>query len=323
VPILNTPDAHHLPLIRTWYDDGIRIGTVDKTRVKMTSNSLNTMQGKTVVITGATNGIGKAAALALGAAGAQVIVVGRSREKAEAVAATIHARGGSAEIALADLSLVGQVRRLAAELRDRFSRIDVLVNNAGAIFNTRQVTEEGFEMTFALNHLSYFVLTTELLPVLIASAPARVVSVSSGAHWGGKLDFENLQGARGYSGFTMYAHSKLMNIAFTTELARRMAAQGAQVTANAMHPGFVGTGFATNNGGLMKLGMQMLRPFILSPEQGADTLVWLASAPEMEGKTGGYYEKRKPAPLSPAARDADAARRLWEVSEALAARVLV
>ncbi len=290
----------------------------------MIPNSLNSMQGKTVVITGATNGIGKAAALALASAGARVVVVGRSLDKAQAVADAIRAGGaGSAEVALADLSLVAQVRRLAAELRDRFSRIDVLVNNAGALFNSREVTAEGFERTFALNHLSYFVLTTELLPVLIASAPTRVVSVSSGAHWGGKLDFDNLQGERGYSGFGAYSSSKLMNIAFTTELARRMAAQGANVTANAMHPGFVGTGFATNNGGLMKLGMQMLRPFILSPEQGADTLVWLAAAPEMEGKTGGYYEKRKPAPVSPAGRDADAARRLWEVSEALVSRVTV
>jgi NAD(P)-dependent dehydrogenase (short-subunit alcohol dehydrogenase family) len=286
------------------------------------------MQGKTVVITGATNGIGKAAALALASAGARVVVVGRSLDKAQAVADAIRAGGaGSAEIALADLSLVEQVQRLAAELRDRFSRIDVLVNNAGALFNSREVTAEGFERTFALNHLSYFVLTTELLPVLIASAPARVVSVSSGAHWVGKLDFDNLQGERGYSGFGAYGSSKLMNIAFTTELARRMAAQGANVTANAMHPGFVNTGFATNNGGLMKLGMEMMRPFfrpfILSPEQGADTAVWLAAAPEMEGKTGGYYEKRKPASVSPAGRDADAARRLWEVSEALVSRVTV
>ncbi|MDZ4768856.1 MAG: SDR family oxidoreductase [Chloroflexota bacterium] len=284
----------------------------------MTGNGLSDMTGKTVLITGATNGIGKAAADALAHLGATVIVVGRSRDKTQAVADAINARGrGRAEIAVADLSIMAQVRALAAEIQARYTRLDVLVNNAGAFFTTRTVTGDGFEMTFALNHLNYFLLTHELLPLLTRSTPARIISVASDAHQAGTINFDNLQSETGFLGFRVYSNSKLANIVFTYELARRLKEQGAGVTANVMHPGFVGTGFSTNNGALYRIGMMFLRPFIRTPEQGADTIVWLASAPEMAGQSGGYYFNRRPTASNAQSKDTAVQRRLWEVTESL------
>ncbi|MBL8130259.1 MAG: SDR family oxidoreductase [Anaerolineae bacterium] len=279
---------------------------------------LNTLSDKTILITGATNGIGRAAALKLAEMGATVIVHGRNREKVDAVIAQIRAGGrGEGRAAVADLSSLDQVRELAAQINARYQRLDVLVNNAGAMFMSRRESVDGIEMTFALNHLSYFLLTHLLLDLLTDSAPARIVNVASEAERGGRLDFDDLQRRRRYTGFETYSQSKLANIIFTYALARRLTERGAGVTVNAMHPGFVGTGFAGNNGGVVKLAMMAMRPFILTPEQGADTLVWLASSPEVEGVTGGYFEKRRAIRSIDPSYDEAVQRRLWEVSEAM------
>lgn len=278
------------------------------------------MSGKTALVTGATNGIGKAAAMRLASMGATVIVAGRSKAKADEVAAAINAAGrGRAETALADLATLAGARALAADVASRFSRLDVLINNAGAFFQQRQVTSDGLEMTFALNHMSYFVVTNALLPLLKQSGPSRIVSVASDAHLAAKLNFDDLQTMQNYRGFVTYGASKLANIAFTYELARRLKAEGSSVVANAIHPGFVGTGFAQNNGMFFQLAMGALRPFIRTPEQGADTAVWLATAPEVAGQSGGYYADRKLKQPNAQARDAAVWRKLWEVSEGIMA----
>lgn len=275
------------------------------------------MTGKVVLITGASNGIGKAAALELAKMGAQVIAVGRSRERTLAVVEAIQAQGGQADMLLADLSSMDEVRRLAGAFKDRYSRLDVLVNNAGAYFARRQETVDGYEMTFALNHLAYFLLTNLLLDVLKDSAPSRIVNVSSDAHRALPINFDDLHARKSYSGsgFGVYAQSKLANILFTYELAQRLV--GTSVTANVLHPGFVATGFGRNNGTLMNLMMGFMQRFALTPEQGAETIIYLASSPEVEGVNGKYFDKCKPVRSSDASYDADAARRLWEISEQL------
>jgi NAD(P)-dependent dehydrogenase (short-subunit alcohol dehydrogenase family) len=215
----------------------------------------------------------------------------------------------------ADLSSQASVRRLAADLLDRLPRIDVLANNAGGVFSGSQVTADGIEMTWAVNHLAPFLLTGLLLDRLKASAPARVITTSSGAHTGARIPFDLLEGEPPYGagGFGRYGPSKLANILFTTELARRL--EGTGVTASCFHPGFVATGFGRNNGALMRFGITLARPFARTPEKGAETLVWLADSPDIGGETGGYYVDRHRATPSAAAQDAEAARRLWEVSE--------
>lgn len=276
------------------------------------------MKDKVVLITGATNGIGRVAALELAKMGARVVIVGRSREKTEAVRQEILAAGGNADSLLADLSALDEVRRLAAEFRARYDRLDVLVNNAGAIFARRQATADGYEMTFALNHLNYFLLTHLLLDVLKASAPARIVNVSSDAHRSAQMNFDDLQHENSYgmSGFQAYGRSKLANVLFTYELARRLA--GTSVTANALHPGFVATGFGRNMPGLMNRVMGIMHRFAITPEQGAQTLIYLASSPEVEGVTGKYFDKNRPVRSSPASYDETAQKRLWDISERLA-----
>lgn len=277
------------------------------------------MADKIGLISGATNGIGRAAALALARQGMTLVIVGRNPARTQAVLDEIHAISGHkrSEMIVADLSVMAEVRRAAAEFQARFDRLDVLMNNAGAVFSSRQETADGYEMTFALNHLSYFLLTNLLLERLKASAPARIVNVSSGAHHGATINFDDLHLRQGYGmgGFKAYSQSKLANVLFTYELARRLAGSG--VTANAMHPGFVATGFGRNNGGLMGATIGLLQRFALTPEQGADTLVYLATSPEVEGVTGQYFEKRRPQRSSAASYDEAAAQRLWEVSEQL------
>jgi NAD(P)-dependent dehydrogenase (short-subunit alcohol dehydrogenase family) len=276
------------------------------------------MNNKVVLITGATNGIGRVAALELAKMGARVVIVGRSREKTEAVRQEIQAAGGSADSLLADLSALDEIRRLAAEFRARYDRLDVLLNNAGAIFARRQTTADGFEMTFALNHLSYFLLTNLLLDVLKASAPARIINVSSDAHRSAQMNFDDLQHEKscGMGGFQAYGRSKLANVLFTYELARRLAGTG--ISANALHPGFVATGFGRNMPGLMNRVMGIMHRFALTPEQGAQTLIYLASSPEVEGMTGKYFDKNRPMRSSPASYDEAAQKRLWDISERLA-----
>ena len=273
------------------------------------------MTGKLCMVTGATNGIGKVTALELAKMGASVIVVGRSAEKTETVVKAIQQVSGNpnVEALIADLSAQAQVRELAAAFKQKHGHLDVLVNNAGAIFLRREESADGIEMTWALNHLNYFLLTNLLLDALQRALSARIVNVSSDAHEGGKMRFDDLEFKRGYSVMGAYSQSKLANVMFTYGLARRM--NGTQVTANAMHPGLVGTGFAGNNGTLFKLGMALARPFILSPEQGARTAIYLASSPEVEGVTGKYFVKCKPRQSAAASYNEAAQRRLWEISE--------
>src|SRR5579859_7466170 len=274
------------------------------------------MKGTVCVVTGATSGIGKAAATALAGQGATVVLVGRDRGRTEAVAAQIAATGAvgasPARAEIADLASLDQVRALAGRLAE-LERIDVLINNAGLMLGQRRMTPDGLEHVFALNHLAPFLLTNLLLPKLTASAPARVITVTSDAHSAARLDLRDPNLEHGWDSWRSYANSKLANILFTRELARRL--DGTGVTANCAHPGVVRTGFGRESRPLLKLGVTIARPFMLSPERGADTIVYLASSPEVAGQTGGYYVKRQRREPSAAARDDTAARELWELSE--------
>jgi NAD(P)-dependent dehydrogenase (short-subunit alcohol dehydrogenase family) len=277
------------------------------------------MKGKTCIITGATDGIGLEAAAGLGALGARLVLVGRARAKGEVVLAALRQRvpGIDAGMHYADLSRRDEIQRLVPELLAAAPRIDVLLNNAGAFFAQRVVIEDGLEQTFALNHMGYFRLTALLRERLAASAPSRIVNVASEAHRNASLDFEDLQTARGYNGWKAYQRSKLANILFTRELARRLAGTG--VTANCLHPGFVKTSFGDNNRGFWGIGIRLGKLFAaISVPRGAETPVYLASAPEVEGVTGKYFDKcREREPNAAARNDADA-ERLWKESERLA-----
>jgi len=275
-----------------------------------------TMAGKRVLVTGATSGVGLETARALARAGAEVIVVGRNPEKTKAVVADLKATTGNHTVSflLADLSSMAQVRKLAADFLAQFDRLDVLVNNAGLVNPTREVTAEGYEVTFATNHLAYFLLTNLLLPALQKAAPSRVVCVSSEAHRQAKLDFDDLMTER-YSAFKAYGRSKLANILFVRELARRLAGTG--VTANAVHPGVVASNFVAGKPGLWGALGRMIGVFMISNEEGAKTSVYLATASEVEGVTGKYFAKGREKTPSKAAQDDEAARRLWEASEQL------
>ncbi len=274
------------------------------------------MGGKVALVTGGTSGIGKATAIALSAMGADVVVVGRDRERGEEAAAEIRARtGGRVDLALADLASQAGVRALAEGFRRRYDRLDVLVNNAGLVQSQRTETPDGLETTFATNHLAPFLLTNLLLDMLKESAPSRVVTVSSEAERGGNIDFDDLQSKKNYRGFPVYGMTKLANIMFTYELAERL--EGTGVTATCMHPGAVNTRFGTNNRGPMTILFRLFKPFMRAPEQGADTVIWLASSPEVEGVSGRYYSDRKPVEPKKIANDPAARRRLWEESERL------
>jgi NAD(P)-dependent dehydrogenase (short-subunit alcohol dehydrogenase family) len=277
------------------------------------------MQGKTIVMTGATSGVGQVAAEELAAMGARIVQVARSKSRGEAAMARLRecAPGVAHKILYADLSRLSEMKRVTGEIAQSEPRIDVLVNNAGAVFNSRHETEDGLEQTFALNHLSYFVLTHGLRERLLASAPARIVNTSSDAHRGNRLDFGDLQSARRFKGFPAYGRTKLANILFTRELARRLTGTG--VTTNAFHPGFVATRFGDESGGFLSYGIRFAKKlFALSPEQGAETLIYLASSPEVEGVTGRYFYKRRPSTPTREAQDDVAARRLWAESARLA-----
>jgi NAD(P)-dependent dehydrogenase (short-subunit alcohol dehydrogenase family) len=270
--------------------------------------------GKRVVITGATNGIGLAAAEGLAAGGAKLAIVARSQARARAAVERISAAGGEGttiDVLDADLASQASVRRLASNVLDRYPRVDVLVNNAGAMNTRRQITEDGIELTWAVNHLAPFLLTNLLLDRLQASAPSRVITTSSDAHQGAHIPFDDLNAERSYRGFRRYGQTKLANILFTAELARRL--EGTAVTATCFHPGLVATGFNHNNGLLMNLAMTFLRPFSRSPDRGAETLVWLADSTHVDA--GGYYVDERLSTPSVSAQDMDAARRLWEISE--------
>jgi NAD(P)-dependent dehydrogenase (short-subunit alcohol dehydrogenase family) len=274
-----------------------------------------TLQNKTCLITGATSGIGLATALALAKMDATVVLAGRSEERCQNAVARIKSDTGNQNVdyLLADLSIQAQVRALADEFKSRYDRLDVLVNNAGAIFFFRERSTDGIEMTFAVNHLAYFLLTNLLLDTLKTSAPARIVNVASNAHLGQRLDFDNPELKRGYNPGKAYGRSKLANLYFTYELARRL--EGTGVTVNAMHPGFVQTNMAANNGWLVSLFLPLVHLKSLTPEQGARTVVYLASSPEVEGVTGKYFVREREVASDPVSYDEGAAKRLWEVSE--------
>jgi NAD(P)-dependent dehydrogenase (short-subunit alcohol dehydrogenase family) len=276
------------------------------------------MQGKVCVITGATSGIGLVAAERLAAMGARLVLVARDRARGEATLARLRAKAPQAQarIVYGDLSRLAEMSRVATEIAEAEPRIDVLINNAGAMFLERGVTADGLERTFALNHMSYFVLSNLLKDRLLAAKPARFVNTASGAHKGETLDFSDLQSEHHYRGLRVYGRSKLANILFTREMARRLAGSG--VTANCLHPGFVATRIGDNNGPVFRAGLGIAKHFALSPEKGAETIVYLASSPEVAAVSGGYFTQRRPATPSAAARDDAAALRLWEVSARIA-----
>ena len=277
------------------------------------------MDGKSVLVTGGTGGIGRATAIGLAALGARVGITGRDPARTEAAAAGIRATPGSPAVDsfAADMSVQAGVRRLAAQVLDTYPRLDVLVNNAGGFWAHRHVTADGLERTFALNHLAPFLLTSLLLDRLTASAPARILTVSSGAHARGRIDFDDLQGERNYSGQHAYSQSKLANVIFTYELARRL--EGTGVTATVLHPGVVRTGFgAEDQAAYLAVMIRVARLFMKTPAQGADTPIYLASSPQVEGITGRYFVNRKPKTSSKVSYDTAAAARLWQASIDLA-----
>ena len=281
------------------------------------------MKGKTAVITGANSGIGRETAVALAGAGARVVITARDGERGGTAVADIGRRSGSqaVELVVFDLAGLDSVRAGAADILGRCPRIDVLVNNAGIVLSERRVTPDGLEETFAVNHLGHFLLTQLLLDRITATSPARIVNVASTAHRGARrgLDFADLQSERHYSAMSVYSKSKLANIYFTFELARRL--QGTGVTVNCLHPGTVATGYGRDGdaGGVLAFGLKVIKPFVLNPAQGARTSVYVASAPELAQVTGEYFVRSRPAQPSKVARDPEAALRLWEASEKLIA----
>lgn len=279
----------------------------------MTATTPN-LNGKICLITGATNGIGMETALALARIGATVVIAGRDSARTAATRAEIQNKSGNPTVhaLVADLAALAEVRRLAREFRDRFNRLDVLVNNAGLIARERRLTADGYESTFAVNHLAPFLLTHELLDPLKASAPARVVIVASMAHQRGKIHFDDLNLERSWSAWKAYNQSKLANVMFTYELARRL--RGTGVTANCLHPGVVGSNLSRGGDTVTALFFRAISFLLLTPEQGAQTSIYLGSAPEVEGVTGKYFSRKKPVQSSALSHDVAAQQRLWQVS---------
>jgi NAD(P)-dependent dehydrogenase (short-subunit alcohol dehydrogenase family) len=276
------------------------------------------MLGKVVVMTGATSGIGVVAAERLAKAGARLVLVARDRTRGEATLARLRAAGPGIAHAVhyADLARLAEAKRVAGEIAAAEPRIDVLVNNAGAVFAQRAVTEDGLERTFALNHMAYFVLTAGLRDRLLAAAPARIVNTASNAHRRGHVDFDDLQSARSYRPFAVYGTSKLCNILFTRELSYRLAGTG--VTANSFSPGFVATRFGDEAGGLYAAGVRIAKLFAKTPEAGAETLMYLVASPDVAGISGEFFYNSRPGLLTPEARDDAVAQRLWRESERIA-----
>ncbi len=276
------------------------------------------MQGKTVVITGATSGIGEVAALALAKMGARIVFVARSKTRGDETLARLRssAPGIAHALYVGDLLRLSEMKRIAAEIAAAEAQVDILINNAGAMFGSRQLTEDGLERTFALNHMAYFVLTAGLRKRLAAAPAARIVNTASDAHRGATLNLDQIQSASGFGGMKAYSHSKLCNILFTRELARRL--RGTAVTANCLHPGFVATRFGDESGGLISGVVGFAKLFAISPAQGADTIVYLASSPEVAETSGQYFYRCRPATPTTAARDDRAALALWQRSAALA-----
>jgi len=276
------------------------------------------MRDKVCLVTGATSGIGYETALGLARRGARVVIVGRDAARTQACAGMMRdaASGARVDAHVADLSAQAEIRRLAGTLRDAYPRLDVLVNNAGAIFDRRTLTVNGIERTWALDHLGYVLLTLELLDTLKAAAAAgaepRIVNVASAAHYRGHIDFDDIGGARHYGAMRAYAQAKLGNVLFTYALARRLRDSG--IAVNALHPGVINTGFAKNTGGLFGTAWSLIRPFLTTPEKGARTSLHVASAPELDGVTGRYFSHSRPKTSSSESRDEAVQERVWALS---------
>ncbi len=282
------------------------------------ANSTSDLNGKVCLVTGATSGIGEVTAKALAARGAQVILVGRNQLKADKTVQQIQSETGSNSVQylLADFADLQQIHDLVSSFKSQYSRLDVLINNAGAYFNSRRQTAYGVEMTFLVNHLAPFLLTNLLLDMIKASPAARIINVSSDAHQYGSMDFADLEYKRRYFGMKAYARSKLANILFTYELARRL--EGSAVTVNALHPGHIATDIWRTNFSLIGPLLKWIMGFFaITPEEGAKTSIYLASSPEVEGLTGQYYVKQEVVQSSPMSYDQNLARQLWRVSEQL------
>ncbi|MGA9054077.1 MAG: SDR family oxidoreductase, partial [Pseudolabrys sp.] len=273
--------------------------------------------GKTVVVTGGTSGIGELAAVALAKLGARIVLVARDNSRGDATLARLRSAPDTPHsVRYADLLRLAEMKRVAAEIADREPRIDVLINNAGALFAKRRLTEDGLERTFALNHMAYFVMTAGLRERLLASGLARIINTASAAHQGASLDFDDLQSAKSFGGRKAYGRSKLCNILFTREFARRL--QGTGVTANCLHPGFVATRFGDQSGGLISRLIWLAKFSAISPAQGAETVIYLASSPDVAKATGQYFYKSMPVRPSSWAEDNRSALLLWQRSAALA-----
>ena len=279
---------------------------------------MTNMNGKICLVTGATDGIGKVSARVLAELGAKVIIVGRNPEKSAIVLAELRSISGNENIDLlmADLAVMQEVRDLAEQVISRYDRIDVLLNNAGGYFTKHEITSDGLEMTFALNHMSYFLLTNKLMELLKYSAPARIVNVSSDAHYGVDMEFENLNGEQEYKAWKAYQKSKLANVLFTYELLKKVPGN---ITVNCLHPGFVATNFGHNNGGFFGPVLKIAqRISAIDPEEGAKTSIFLCSAPEVKGVSGKYFYKCKPKTSSRESRNMDTGKRLWQISSDIA-----
>jgi NAD(P)-dependent dehydrogenase (short-subunit alcohol dehydrogenase family) len=276
------------------------------------------MNGKVCLVTGATDGIGKISARVLAEKGAKVIIVGRNPEKSATVLAELKSSSGNENIDLlmADLAVMQEVRDLAEQVISHYDRLDILLNNAGGYFAKHELTSDGLERTFALNHMSYFLLTNKLMELLKSSAPARIVNVSSDAHYGVDMDFENLNGEQEYKAWKAYQKSKLANVLFTYELLKKVPAD---ITVNCLHPGFVATNFGHNNGGIFGSVLKIAqRISAIDPEEGAKTSIFLCSAPEVKGVSGKYFYKCQPKTSSRESRNMDTGKRLWQISSDIA-----
>lgn len=276
------------------------------------------MNGKVCLVTGATDGIGKISARVLAEKGAKVIIVGRNPEKSATVLAELKSSSGNENIDLlmADLAVMQEVRDLAEQVISHYDRLDILLNNAGGYFAKHELTSDGLERTFALNHMSYFLLTNKLMELLKSSAPARIVNVSSDAHYGVDMDFENLNGEQEYKAWKAYQKSKLANVLFTYELLKKVPAD---ITVNCLHPGFVATNFGHNIGGFFGPVLKIAqRISAIDPEEGAKTSIFLCSAPEVKGVSGKYFYKCQPKTSSRESRNMDTGKRLWQISSDIA-----
>jgi NAD(P)-dependent dehydrogenase (short-subunit alcohol dehydrogenase family) len=279
------------------------------------SNGKWGIEGKVCLVTGATSGIGQVSATALARDGARTIVVSRNPQKCERTVKRIQEETGNRQVSyyVADLASQDEIGSLVRRFEKDHDRLDVLVNNAGGFFLGRQESPDGIEMTWALDHLNYFLLTNLLLDIIQSSSPARIINVASGAHRRGSLHFDDLQGEKGYEGWGAYAQAKLANVMFTYALARRL--EGTGVTVNAMHPGFTATGFAKNNGPLARLAMSIARLFARSARKGAETVIYLAASPMVEEVSGKYFVDKKAVKSAPISYDSEAQEKLWRISE--------